>query len=48
MKSFKLIFALLAISAFVFTSCTSNSTAEDESLYDQQSIKKMEIKDSDV
>lgn len=48
MKSIKLTFALLAISAFVFTSCTSNSTAEDESLYEQQSIGKKEIKDSDV
>lgn len=47
MKPIKLVLALLAMFVFVLSSCTSNSADEDDKLY-EQSIRKSEIKNSDV
>jgi len=47
MKFQKIIIALVAVCAFTFTSCTENS-AEDDTNYDEQSIRKLDLKTKDI
>jgi|GEM_PF-5875004 len=46
MKFQKIIIALVAVCAFTFTSCTENS-AEDDTNYDEQNVRRHEFKDID-
>ncbi|WP_340063119.1 hypothetical protein [Ascidiimonas aurantiaca] len=48
MNTKRFLFAVAFVAAFLFVSCSPNSVADEDSLYDKQGVEKSKIKVTDV